>query len=98
MRRRSESTRGFCQEVPQVSKLQPSLLKELINRQTGAVTYFYITDDGWLQPGECPNIRVDLTPELEYTYDMKLPAQDDPEYIRPKPHDDEVQSFAVRIT
>lgn len=29
---------------------------------------------------------------------MKLPAQDDPEYIRPKPHDDEVESFAVRIT
>jgi hypothetical protein len=21
-------------------------------RQTGAVTYFYITEDGWLQPGE----------------------------------------------
>ena len=33
--------------------------------------------------------------ELEYTYDLQLPPQDDPEYIRPKPHDDEVESFAV---
>jgi hypothetical protein len=28
---------------------------------------------------------------------MKLPDQDDPDYIRPKPHDDEVESFAVRL-
>ena len=33
--------------------------------------------------------------ELEYTYDLQLPPQDDPEYIRPKPHDDEVEYFAV---
>jgi hypothetical protein len=33
--------------------------------------------------------------ELEYTYDLQLPPQSDPEYIRPKPHDDEVESFAV---
>jgi hypothetical protein len=33
--------------------------------------------------------------ELEYTYDLQLPPQEDPEYIRPKPHDDEVESFAV---
>ena len=33
--------------------------------------------------------------ELEYTYDLQLPPQNDPEYIRPKPHDDEVESFAV---
>jgi hypothetical protein len=33
--------------------------------------------------------------ELEYTYDLQLPPQDDPEYTRPKPHDDEVESFAV---
>jgi hypothetical protein len=33
--------------------------------------------------------------ELEYTYDLQLPPQDNPEYIRPKPHDDEVESFAV---
>jgi hypothetical protein len=74
-------------------------ISELTDRQTGAVTYFYITEDGWLQPGMpnpvcCPRCA-DL-PELEYTYDLQLPPTSDPAYLRPKPHDDEVESFAVR--
>jgi hypothetical protein len=35
--------------------------------------------------------------ELEYTYDLQLPPQNDSEYVRPRPHDDEVESFAVSL-
>jgi hypothetical protein len=40
-------------------------------------------------------LRVADSSELEYTYDLQLPPQDGPGYIRPEPHDDEVESFAV---
>ncbi|OCF33070.1 hypothetical protein I317_01870 [Kwoniella heveanensis CBS 569] len=52
-------------------------------KSTGVCTYFYITDDGFLQP------------EIEYIYDLPLPPADSPEYIKPRPHDDEVESFAL---
>ncbi|KAK4684395.1 hypothetical protein P7C73_g5786, partial [Tremellales sp. Uapishka_1] len=32
---------------------------------------------------------------VKYTYDMKLPLQSDPEYRKPTPHDDEVESFSL---
>jgi hypothetical protein len=35
--------------------------------------------------------------EFEYTYDLQLPPRDDPSYVRPRPHDDEVESFAVSV-
>ncbi|WVF66391.1 hypothetical protein IAT40_001131 [Kwoniella sp. CBS 6097] len=52
-------------------------------KSTGVCTYFYITDEGFLQP------------EVEYIYDLPLPPADSPEYIKPRPHDDEVESFAL---
>ncbi|KAI9635984.1 NUDIX hydrolase domain-like protein [Dioszegia hungarica] len=52
-------------------------------KAAGVITYFYITPDGYLQP------------ELEYIYDLPLPSSTSAEYIKPKPCDDEVESFAL---
>ncbi|WWC57849.1 uncharacterized protein I303_100384 [Kwoniella dejecticola CBS 10117] len=52
-------------------------------KNTGVCTYFYITDEGFLQP------------EVEYIYDLPLPPSGSAEYIKPRPHDDEVESFAL---
>ncbi|WWC67082.1 uncharacterized protein I206_100989 [Kwoniella pini CBS 10737] len=52
-------------------------------KNTGVCTYFYITDEGFLQP------------EVEYIYDLPLPFSNSSEYIKPRPHDDEVESFAL---
>lgn len=35
--------------------------------------------------------------EIEYIYDLPLPPQSSPDYLKPRPHDDEVESFAVRV-
>ncbi|KAL1746354.1 NUDIX hydrolase domain-like protein [Schizophyllum fasciatum] len=50
-------------------------------RCTGAISYFYRTTAGWLQP------------EVEYTYDLRIPTGADPELFKPKPLDGEVESF-----
>ncbi|KAK6904942.1 hypothetical protein L486_02589 [Kwoniella mangroviensis CBS 10435] len=65
---------------------EASLPEEFVKKRLqncGVATYFYITDDGFLQP------------EVEYIYDLPLPPSASPEYIKPKPHDDEVESFAL---
>ncbi|WWC85544.1 uncharacterized protein L201_000408 [Kwoniella dendrophila CBS 6074] len=65
---------------------EASLPEDFVRRRIkncGVCTYFYITDDGFLQP------------EVEYIYDLPLPSSDSSEYIKPKPHDDEVESFAL---
>jgi hypothetical protein len=44
------------------------------------VSYYYQTDDGWLQP------------EVEFVYDMRV----EPGEVRLTPMDGEVESFEVR--
>lgn len=50
-------------------------------RCTGAVSYFFRTPEGWLQP------------EVEYVYDLRIPTGADPNLFKPKPLDGEVESF-----
>ncbi len=84
------------------------------------MTYFYITDDGYIQPGKSLLIHllslikpsrdrvrvINLAQErsiqrdvklipCRYTYDLPLPPRSNSTYVRPHPHDDEVESFAV---
>ncbi|KZS96853.1 hypothetical protein SISNIDRAFT_493701 [Sistotremastrum niveocremeum HHB9708] len=48
----------------------------------GAVSYFYRSDKGWLQP------------EVEYVYDLLIPS-DQVDSLIPKPSDGEVESFEL---
>lgn len=41
--------------------------------------------------------RGSLMTEIEYLYDLPLPPRSSPEYVMPRPHDDEVESFEVRL-
>ncbi|KAJ7732778.1 NUDIX hydrolase domain-like protein [Mycena maculata] len=63
---------------------EASLNEDLVRahaRSVGCVSYFFRTSKGWLQP------------EVEYTYDMAIPAGADPTPFEPKPLDGEVESF-----
>lgn len=52
-------------------------------RAVGAISYFFRTSKGWLQP------------EVEYVYDLRIPSDMDPTPFIPKPHDNEVESFEL---
>ncbi|EPQ50852.1 LOC733379 protein-like protein [Gloeophyllum trabeum ATCC 11539] len=52
----------------------------------GAISYFFQTKDGWLQP------------EIEFVYDLRVPAglgEQERERFRPKPLDGEVEAFEL---
>ncbi|WVW81517.1 hypothetical protein I302_103511 [Kwoniella bestiolae CBS 10118] len=72
----------MIKECDEEASLPEEFVRERV-KNCGVATYFYVTDDGFLQP------------EVEYIYDLPLPSQDSAEYIKPKPHDDEVESFAL---
>jgi hypothetical protein len=36
--------------------------------------------------------------EMGFVYDLHLPPKTSPDYIKPKPNDDEVESFTVRLS
>ncbi|WVW81506.1 hypothetical protein I302_103500 [Kwoniella bestiolae CBS 10118] len=61
----------------------PGAFIERYVKNAGVTTYFYITDEGFLQP------------EVSYVYDLPLPPSDSAEYIKLKPNDDEVESFSL---
>ncbi|TXT12471.1 uncharacterized protein COLE_02881 [Cutaneotrichosporon oleaginosum] len=58
----------------------PASLVEARLRNVGLATYWYITKAGFLQPDR-------------YLYDLPLPPRDSADYVLPRPHDDEVESF-----
>ncbi|KAL0945968.1 hypothetical protein HGRIS_012246 [Hohenbuehelia grisea] len=63
---------------------EASLPEDLVKRHAravGAISYFYRTSAGWLQP------------EIEYVYDMSMPPDADLGLFTPKPLDGEVESF-----
>ncbi|WOO80194.1 putative protein [Vanrija pseudolonga] len=72
----------MVKECDEEASLPESLVRSRL-RNVGAATYFYITSAGFLQP------------EIEYLYDLPLPARDSPDYVLPRPHDDEVESFSL---
>jgi len=56
----------------------PEYIVQKYAKSVGSVSYFYCTENGWLQP------------EVEYVYDLHIPAH---EVFEPKPLDGEVESF-----
>ncbi|KAJ7446558.1 NUDIX hydrolase domain-like protein [Mycena latifolia] len=63
---------------------EASLGEDLVRahtRSVSCISYFYRTAKGWLQP------------EVEYLYDLVIPADADPAAFEPKPLDGEVASF-----
>jgi len=52
-------------------------------KAVGAVSYFFQTAQGWLQP------------EVEYVYDLPVPVDADASGFQPKPLDGEVESFEL---
>ncbi|WVO14886.1 hypothetical protein L204_102525 [Cryptococcus depauperatus] len=72
---------AIIKECDEEASLPEQLVKKVI-KNVGAASYVYITSDGFLQP------------ETEFLYDLPLPDQSSSEYVRPAPHDDEVDSFA----
>ncbi|KAJ7235151.1 NUDIX hydrolase domain-like protein [Mycena haematopus] len=63
---------------------EASLSEDLVRahvRSVGCVSYLHRTTKGWIQP------------EVEYVYDMVIPAGTDPAPFEPKPLDGEVERF-----
>ncbi|KAG5643527.1 hypothetical protein DXG03_000719 [Asterophora parasitica] len=52
-------------------------------RTVGAISYFFRTSKGWLQP------------EIEYVYDILIPHNVDAKLFEPRPLDGEVESFEL---
>jgi len=69
----------LVKEAAEEASLDPELVRRRA-RAVGAVSYYYQTDDGWLQP------------EVEFVYDMRV----EPGEVRLAPMDGEVESFEVR--
>ncbi|KAF5392882.1 hypothetical protein D9757_000870 [Collybiopsis confluens] len=65
---------------------EASITEEVVRkhaRSTGAISYFFRTSAGWLQP------------EVEYVYALAIPPDADPALFTPKPLDGEVESFEL---
>ena len=69
----------LVKEAAEEASLDPELVRRRA-RTVGVVSYYYQTDDGWLQP------------EVEFVYDMRV----EPGEVRLAPMDGEVESFEVR--
>ncbi|KAG8759851.1 hypothetical protein FRC14_004812 [Serendipita sp. 396] len=74
---------SIVKECMEEASLEEGVVRPNI-KPVGAVSYFYQTKKGWLQP------------EVEYVYDLLIPLgeEDNPKYI-PKPFDGEAESFEV---
>ena len=71
---------SIVKEAAEEASLDTELVRKRV-RTVGAVSYYYQTKTGWLQP------------EVEYVYDMCV----EPGEVRLAPMDGEVESFEVRI-
>ena len=71
---------SLVKEATEEASLNPELVRKRA-RAVGAVTYYFQTKAGWLQP------------EVQYVYDMRL----EPGEVRLAPMDGEVESFEVRL-
>jgi hypothetical protein len=71
---------SLVKEATEEASLDPELVRKRA-RAVGAVTYYFQTKAGWLQP------------EVQYVYDMRL----EPGEARLAPMDGEVESFEVRL-
>ncbi|KAF8314335.1 NUDIX hydrolase domain-like protein [Cantharellus anzutake] len=73
-------TEALVKECLEEASLEENFVREYV-RAAGAISYFYQTSNGWLQP------------EVQYVYDLVVPAGvNAPE---PKPSDGEVEHFEL---
>ncbi|EJD51860.1 hypothetical protein AURDEDRAFT_56343 [Auricularia subglabra TFB-10046 SS5] len=70
---------SILKEAMEEASLPEDFVRQHI-KSVGAITYFFQTPKGWLQP------------EVQYVYDLCLSEGTD---VVPKPHDDEVESFEL---
>jgi len=77
---------GVLESLVKECMEEASLDEELVRkyaRSVGAISYFFRTAQGWLQP------------EVEYVYDIGIPENGDAELFTPRPLDGEVECFEV---
>jgi len=75
----------ICKESYEEASIPEDIIKKFA-RCTGAVSYYFKTGLGWLQP------------EVEYTYELAVPrdlSQEELKSFTPAPHDDEVSGFEL---
>ncbi|CAK5269054.1 unnamed protein product [Mycena citricolor] len=70
----------LVKECMEEASLPESLVRKHV-RSVGVISYFHRTDKGWLQP------------EVEYLFDIAIPADADSTTFQPKPLDGEVERF-----
>ncbi|KAJ7291805.1 nudix hydrolase 20 [Mycena rebaudengoi] len=71
---------ALVKECMEEASISESICRTHI-RSAGCISYFFRTSKGWLQP------------EVEYVYDLVIPANADPAPFEPKPLDGEVERF-----
>ncbi|KAK0194205.1 nudix hydrolase 20 [Armillaria mellea] len=72
---------SLVKECMEEASIEEDIVRQYVHG-TGAVSYFFRTSAGWLQP------------EVEYVYDLAIPANHpDPSVFEPNPSDGEVESF-----
>ncbi|KAJ7189750.1 nudix hydrolase 20 [Mycena pura] len=71
---------ALVKECMEEASLDEALVRAHV-RAVGSISYYFRTSKGWLQP------------EVQYTYDMVIPAGADPTPFEPKPSDGEVERF-----
>ncbi|KDQ56717.1 hypothetical protein JAAARDRAFT_194689 [Jaapia argillacea MUCL 33604] len=70
---------SIVKEAMEEASIEESIVRKYA-KSVGGVSYFFMTSQGWLQP------------EVEYVYDLKIPAGVE---FEPKPSDGEVECFEL---
>ncbi|KAH8829229.1 nudix hydrolase 20 [Flagelloscypha sp. PMI_526] len=73
---------SMVKECEEEASLPPDLI-ERHAKAVAAISYFFVTAKGYLQP------------EIEYVYDIAIPLGTDPAPFHPRPSDGEVESFKL---
>ncbi|KAF8638680.1 hypothetical protein AX17_002025 [Amanita inopinata Kibby_2008] len=73
---------SLVKECMEEASIEANIVHQHV-RAAGAISYFFRTSAGWLQP------------EIEYVYDLVIPPSIDPTLFQPKPLDGEVEKFEL---
>jgi isopentenyldiphosphate isomerase len=77
---------GMFESLVKESMEEASIPEDIVRKHaycTGAISYFFRTSTGWLQP------------EIEYIYDLRIPSHTETSQFQPKPNDGEVECFEL---
>ncbi|WVO14885.1 hypothetical protein L204_102524 [Cryptococcus depauperatus] len=73
---------GLIKECEEEAGWPEKMIRKYV-KSVGMVTYFEMKEDGA------------ILPNTEYTYDLPMPPRSSPDYVVPKPNDNEVDSFEL---